>query len=542
MIAFLLSLFFTPPPEQIEADWIITNAKIYTVDNTFSNAEAMAIYAGRILEVGSNDSITAKYWSLNVTDMEGKVIYPGFIDPHCHYLHYGVDKSYTNLVGTTSFLDVCERIKKHDITKTGGWIIGRGWDQNDWEIKEFPSKEALDKLFPATPVYLVRVDGHAAVVNSKALELTGINELTTVEGGVIEIKNGKCTGILLDNAMELVNKKMPTKSKTFLLNALMLAQKDCLAVGLTSVQDAGLDLWEIQNIKAADEAGKLEIRVYAMASANTKNFDYFLENGIIYTDRFHVKAFKFYADGALGSRGALLLRDYSDEPDNRGISYYTSDSLYQELRRVYAMGFQACTHAIGDSANRMVLNLYGSILGGKNDLRWRIEHCQVVNKNDIGKFGKYSIIPSVQPAHATSDMEWADERLGPERIKNAYAYKDLLKQNGIIADGSDFPVENINPLLGFYAAVARKDLAGKPEKGFQPENALTRTEALKAMTIWAAYAAFEDQEKGSLEAGKMADFVILDKDIMTIPENEIPSVKVLQTVIGGWAAYKRPEK
>lgn len=538
MIFLLLAFLHLQKPEQIEADWIITNAKIYTVDSTFSMAQAMAIYGGRILETGSNDSIMAKYWSLNVTDMEGKVIYPGFIDPHCHFLNYGIDKSYTDLTGTTSFADVCERIKKHEPAKTGGWVIGRGWDQNDWDIKEFPTKEALDKLFPNTPVYLVRIDGHAALVNSKALEICGVNEQTVVLGGEIEIKQGKCTGILLDNAMELVNKKMPTKSKAFLLNSLLLAQKDCFSVGLTSVQDAGLDLWEIQNIKAADENGKLEMRMDVMASANQKNYEYFRDNGVIYTDHLHVRAFKFYADGALGSRGAALLKDYSDDAGNRGILYYSYDSMYNEMMKVRDIGFQVCTHAIGDSANRMVLNIYGSLLGGKNDLRWRIEHCQVVSKNDINKFGKYSVLPSVQPTHATSDMEWADERLGPDRIKTAYAYKDLLKQNGIIADGSDFPVESINPLLGFYAAIARKDVNGNPPKGFQPENALTRAEALKAMTIWAAYYGFDEGDRGSLEAGKFADFVVLDKDIMTIPEAEIPQVKVLQTVTGGYVAYK----
>ena len=537
MIYFLLALFSFSKPDQIQADRIVINAKIYTVDSAFSVAEAMAIFDGRIMAVGSNDSIMANYWSLTVDDMEGKIIYPGFIDPHCHFLNYGIQKSYTDITNTTSFLEVTERIKLHNASKTGGWIIGRGWDQNDWEIKEFPDKTALDQIFPDKPVYLIRVDGHAALVNTKAMEVTGINEKTVIEGGVVELKNGKCTGILLDNAMELVNKKMPTKSKTFLQNALLTAQEDCFEVGLTSVQDAGLDVWEIQNIKALDEAKKLEMRMYVMVNAGEKNYNYFRENGGIFTHHLRVQSFKYYADGALGSRGASLLKPYSDDAGNTGILYFPYDSLLKEAQKIYDMGFQMCTHAIGDSANRNMLNIYGAILQGKNDLRWRIEHCQVVNKNDINKFGKYSIIPSVQPTHCTSDMYWADERLGAERIKSAYAYKDLLKQNGFIVNGSDFPVEGINPLFGFYAAVSRKDQKNFPEKGFQKENALTRQEALKGMTIWAAYSAFEEDEKGSLEPGKYADYTVLEKDIMTIPENELWNVKVLQTVVGGRVMY-----
>ncbi len=539
MIYFLLALFSFSKPELIQADRIVMNARIYTVDSTFSTAQAMAIFDGRILAIGSNDSIMANYWSLTVDDMEGKFIYPGFIDPHCHFLNYGIQKSYTDLKNTTSFLDVTERIKLHNTSKTGGWVIGRGWDQNDWPIKEFPDKTALDQIFPDKPVYLIRVDGHAALVNSKALEMTGINEKTVVDGGVVELKNGKCTGILLDNAMELVNKKMPTKTKTFLQNALLIAQEDCFAVGLTSVQDAGLDVWEIQNIKALDEAKKLEMRLYVMVNAGEKNFNYFKTNGGIYTDHLRVQAFKYYADGALGSRGAALLKPYSDDAGNTGILYFPYDTLLNEAQKIYDMGFQMCTHAIGDSANRIILDIYGAVLKSKNDLRWRVEHCQVVNKNDISKFNKYSIIPSVQPTHCTSDMYWADERLGAERIKSAYAYKELLKQNGFIVNGSDFPVESINPLFGFYAAVARKDQKNFPEKGFQKENALTRQEALRAMTIWAAYASFEEDEKGSLEPGKYADYTILEQDIMTIPENELWNVKVLQTVVGGRIMFEK---
>lgn len=538
MITVLFALLLGNPPEdKIECDRIIINARIYTVDSAFSMATAMAIDDGYIMEVGKTDSVLAHYWSLNVTDLEGKSVYPGFIDGHCHFLEYGIEQSNTDLRGTTSFYEVVERIKKHEIAKTGGWIIGRGWDQNDWEIKEFPTREALDKEFPSTPVYLERVDGHAALLNGRALELVGITPTSTIAGGVVEVKQGKCTGILLDNAMELAKKKMPTKSKTFLTNAIIRAQEDCFAVGLTSVQDAGLELHELMTMKAAAESGKMRMRVYAMALPDTKTFDYFVENGQIVTDRFTVRSFKFYGDGALGSRGAGLLQPYSDDPYNTGIFYFSPDSLRYMAQRVYNNGFQLCTHAIGDSANRLVLNTYAEILQGPNDLRWRVEHCQVVDKADISKFGKYDILPSVQPTHATSDMYWAAERLGPERMKNAYAYKELMKQNGMYIGGSDFPVEHIDPLYGFYAAVARKDRKNYPDKGFQKDNAVLRTDALKAMTIWAAYGAFEESVKGSLEANKYADFVILDKDILSVPEPELLNVKVLETVIGGETVY-----
>jgi predicted amidohydrolase YtcJ len=538
MIPFLFSfLLAIHPPEQIEADLIITNAKIYTVDSTFSIAQSMAIVDGRILEVGTTASITEKYWSLNMVDLEGKSVFPGFIDGHCHFLYYGINQSYTDLTGTKSFYEVTEKIQNHVVSKTGGWVIASGWDQNDWEIKEFPTKEALDKLFPSTPVFLERVDGHAALVNSKALEMCGITPQTIVAGGEVQVVAGKCTGMLIDNAMILVKNKMPTKTKSFLQNATLLAQEHCLAVGLTSVQDAGLDVWEIQNLKLLDDNNKLKIRVYAMVMAGPKNYEYFSTNGVIYGERLHVNAFKYMADGALGSRGAGLIQPYSDNPDNYGLFNYTYDSLVAEAQKIYNIGFQMCTHAIGDSANRMVLDAYASVLKGKNDLRWRIEHCQVVAKSDIKKFAAYSILPSIQATHCTSDMYWADERLGETRIKSAYAYKSLLQQNGMVIGGSDFPVEHINPLYGFYAAVARKDQQLFPKDGFQKDQALTRQEALKSMTIWAAYGAFEELEKGSLEAGKLADFVILDKDIMTIPEAELFGVKVLATYIGGDVVY-----
>ncbi|MFN0276809.1 MAG: amidohydrolase [Chitinophagales bacterium] len=538
MIHFLITLTILSSTPKIEVDWVLYNGTIYTVDASFSSVQAMAINDGKILATGNSESILERYTSEKVTDLEGKAVYPGFIDAHCHFLYYGVEKSFAMLDGTKSFEEVIDLVKKHDPAKTGGWIIGRGWDQNDWGVKEFPDCRILDELFPETPVFLTRIDGHAGLANSKALELAGINAATKIDGGVITVSGEKCTGLLIDNAMTPVQDILPIKEKEFQKNALLLAQKDAVKVGLTGVHDAGVEPWQIELIDEMQKKEKLKMRIYAMVSWSDSNYQYFFDKGKIKTERLNVRSFKCYADGALGSRGAALLEDYSDEPGNKGLLFSTFDSLQGIARRIYGLGFQMCTHAIGDAANRQALDIYGGILFKQNDYRWRIEHCQVVNPNDFVKFWKYSVIASVQPTHATSDMYWADERLGGTRVKTAYAYKDLLRRNNFLAIGSDFPVESVNPLYGFYASVARKDLQGFPPEGFQKENALTREEALRGMTIWAAFAAFEENEKGSLEKGKFADFVILDDDIMHIKAERIPETKVLMTVINGEVVFQ----
>ena len=525
-----------------EADLIITNAKIYTVDRNFSIAEAMAVKNGKILATGSEDDILSTYDAPVVNDLSGLPVYPGFIDAHCHFYGYG-----TNLIGsadftgTGSFDEVLELVKQHRKKYPDAyWIEGRGWDQNDWEVQEFPDNRELNRLFPDNPVILTRIDGHAALVNDKAMEIAGITSQTKVDGGEILLKNGKPTGILIDNAIDLVREKIPAPDARQVSHALLAAQEKCFAAGLTGVYDAGLDKQVIDVIDSLDKQERLKIRMYVMLSPTEENFRAFVDKGIYKTDRLDVRSIKLYADGALGSRGAKLIQDYSDDPGNNGLLLRTPESFREIIRMAYEKGFQVNTHAIGDSANRMVLTLYGEALKGKNDRRWRIEHAQVIAPGDFGLFAKYGIVPSVQPTHATSDMYWAGERLGPERIKGAYAYRRLLKQLGWIPLGTDFPVENINPLYTFYAAVARKDLKGRPEGGFQPENALTREEALRGMTVWAAKSGFEEDEKGSLEPGKFADFVVLDKDIMQIPENELPAVKVLKTVVGGEEVFGMP--
>ncbi len=515
-------------------DLIVHNAIVYQVDSKFAISEAFVVKNGNFIEIGSSKDILNKYSSNQTIDAKQKPIYPGFYDPHSHFMGLGQMLSQCDLVETNSFNEIIERLKDFEKKNPQNqWIIGRGWDQNDWEVKEFPTKELLDKSFPNKPVVLTRIDGHAALVNSKALSVAKISVNSKVDGGLVEVKNGQLTGILIDNAMGLVRRVIPRPSDKDKREMLLAAQKECFKYGLTTVSDAGLNRDDIELIDRMNNENSLKIRNYAMVSLGIQNLDYFIKKGIYKTNRLNVRSFKLYADGALGSRGACLLQPYSDETTQTGFLLLSAKELERSLTQIYNSDFQANTHCIGDSANRLILDIYGKLLKTKNDRRWRIEHCQVVDNQDVMKFGRYSIIPSIQATHATSDMYWADERLGNERVKTAYRFKDLLVQNGILANGSDFPVEFVNPLFGFHSAVARQDDKNYPVGGFQMENALTREEALKAMTIWSAYSNFEEKERGSIEVGKMADFVILADDIMKIPNENLRKVKVLNTFVGG---------
>jgi len=520
-----------------ETDLIIHNATIYTVNNTFTKAAAMAVKDGKIIAIGAEREILNKYKAKEVIDARTRPVYPGFIDAHCHFLGYGLSLQQVDLVGTKSFDEVIEKVVVFSKNNPSAWITGRGWDQNDWIVKEFPNKEKLDSLFPNTPVFLKRIDGHAALFNSEALNRAEITAETKIVGGIVELKKGALTGILIDNAIDLVSSIISPPSKEQITKALQNAEKDCFAVGLTTVDDAGLDKEIIDLIDSLHRDGLLKMRIYAMITPTRENLNYYSENGQLKTERLNVRSIKFYADGALGSRGACLTEPYSDEPGNSGLLLNDAGYLKQMAQKVYEMGFQMNTHCIGDSANRLMLDIYGEILKETNDKRWRIEHAQVIHPTDFEKFARYNIIPSVQPTHATSDMYWAEDRLGSERVKGAYAYKQLLEQNGMIALGTDFPVEDIKPLNTFYAAVSRKDSRGFPEGGYQIENALTREEALRGMTIWAAIANFEENEKGSLEVGKFADFVILDGDIMKTPLDKIQNIKVVSTFLNGKEVY-----
>ncbi|MFO7827217.1 MAG: amidohydrolase [Bacteroidales bacterium] len=539
LIVFSILGFLISCQNKEQVDLIVTNAKVYTVDKAFSEAESFAIKNGKFIDVGTSNQILSKYNAPEVVDLEGKFVYPGFIDAHCHFYGYCMSLLQANLRGTKSFDEILSVLKKHDEKYNSEWILGRGWDQNDWNVKEFPVNDQLNQLFPDKPVYIRRIDGHAAIANAKALELAGINATTNVEGGKVLVKNGKPTGVLIDNAMSMVSKIVPGEDEETAIKALKQGEQNCFAVGLTSIADAGLYKNQVLLIDSLQKNGDMEMRVYAMLEPNDENFDYFVKKGIYKTDYLNVRSIKLYADGALGSRGAALIEPYADDPGNYGLIVKPVDFYHQMCKLAYDHNYQVCTHAIGDSANRMMLDIYAEYLKGENNRRWRIEHAQIIHPDDLDKFGEYDIVPSIQSTHCTSDMYWADERLGVKRIKNAYIYKQLLEQNGWIPNGTDFPVEKIDPLLTFYASVARKDVEGYPEGGFQTENALTRQETLKSMTIWAAKTAFEEDEKGSIEPGKMADFVVLEKDIMTIPEHEIPMVNVWSTFINGEAVYKK---
>lgn len=535
----LLISFSSCTYKSIEVDLIIHNAKIYTVDETFSTAEAMAIKDGKIVELGAERAILNKYSAAKELDLLTKSVYPGFIDAHCHFLGYGLNKEKVMLYGTESWDEVIEELKAFTENRSPEVIFGEGWDQNDWEVKEFPNNELLNELYPNTPVLLDRVDGHAIIANKVALDLAGIMAGKEIEGGIFEVLDGKLTGLLIDNAKGFILDFFPMESEEKKRVALLNAQKDCFQVGLTTIDDAGLDRDEIELIQKLQDQGELKMRIYGMISDNKNNLEHYFKEGPIKTDRLNIRSVKVYADGALGSRGAALLAPYEDAKDQWGFLLSSFDHFDSLAAYCFDNGFQMNTHCIGDSANRYIADLYGKYLSGSNDKRWRIEHAQVLNEHDFTKYGKYSIIPSVQPTHATSDMYWAEDRIGAHRLHGAYAYQDLLKQNGLLALGTDFPVESINPLWTFYAAVSRKDKKGYPEGAFLPEQKLSRKEALRGMTIWAALANFEEMEKGSLESGKLADFVVLESDIMAIDEDELFDVKVLYTYINGIEVFKK---
>ena len=522
-----------------KVDLIVYNAVVYTVDSAFSVAQAIAVKNGKIVATGSSDSLRKAFEADKEINAAGKPVYPGLIDAHTHFFRYGMGLNSVNLVGTESWEEILLRVKTFSTQNQQGWLTGRGWDQNDWAVKEFPTKEKLDALFPDRPVMLTRIDGHAAIVNQKALNLAGLKAGLKLNGGVAEMKNGQLTGLLIDNAVGLVATKIPVPSATELKDALLAGQKNCFAVGLTTVDDCGLSYQQVLFMDSLQKVNELKMRVYAMLSDAKVNYDFLFGRGKIKTGRMNVRAFKVYADGALGSRGACLLEPYSDRPAQQGFLLSSQAHFDSVARIIYEKGFQMCTHAIGDSGNRTILAIYARYLKGKNDLRWRIEHAQVINEHDFALFGENSVVPSVQPTHATSDMYWAADRLGPVRIKGAYAYKQLLMQNSWIPLGTDFPVEDISPLKTFYAATIRKDAKGWPEGGYQMENALTKQEALKGMTIWAARSNFEENEKGSLEKGKLADFVILDHDLMKVDAASLLQTKVMATYVNGEEVYKQ---
>jgi predicted amidohydrolase YtcJ len=535
----LLLLTVACKQKDYNADLLVKNALVYTVDSKFSTAEAFVVTAGKIVAVGNADTLEEKYLAHQVIDAGGKAVYPGFIDAHAHFYEYGLSLQEADLDNTKSWQEVVDSVGSFARKNPEGWIVGHGWDQNKWTVKQFPDKAKLDSMFSARPVMLTRIDGHAIMVNQAALNIAGVKPGQTIIGGKIETINGKLTGLMIDNAEGIITRKIPPPTEQVIQSAFLGAQKNCFAVGLTTIDDCGLPYAMVNTIAQLQHKGALKMRLYVMLSDAPENYEYLFKRGAYKTPSLNVRAFKVYADGALGSRGACLLQPYADQKNWSGFLLSQQKHFEEVAKKIAEHGFQMCTHAIGDSANRVMLKVYASVLKGKNDKRWRIEHSQIISPEDIKYFGDYNIIPSVQPTHATSDMYWAGTRLGKKRLKTAYAYKQLLEQNGWMPLGTDFPVENINPMYTFYAAVERKDLKGYPENGFQMENAISRKEALQGITIWAAKANFEEKEKGSIEPGKYADFVILDNDIMKAKGSALPNVKVLKTFINGEQVYEK---
>ena len=538
LIAFATVLLFSACINQ-RVDLIVHHAQIYTVNNEFSTAQAMAIQDGKIVAVGTNDDILKEYQSDSIVNANNAIVYPGFIDAHAHFLGYGQSLYAVDLMFVPSWQEAIVRVKAFAAKHPGkGWIRGRGWDQNRFPGKQFPTNAELNLLFPDRPVILERVDGHASIANDVALQLAGVKAGQTIEGGQFTMQAGKLTGLLIDNAVGVVEKQVPSATQEDYKDWLTAAQENCFATGLTTITDCGLSPEEVDRIDALQKSNDLKMRLYVMLSdkPSTYTSKYFTDGGYV-TDKLMVKGIKVYGDGALGSRGACLLQPYSDKAGWPGFLLSSPAHFDSLAAKLITTDFQMCTHAIGDSANRIILNIYAKYLKGKNDKRWRIEHAQIMNPADFHLFGDNSIVPSVQPTHATSDMYWAAERLGAERLKGGYAFKQLLEQNNWLPLGTDFPVEEINPFKTFLAAVARQDAKGFPAGGFQMENALTREQTIRGMTIWAAKANRMEKQVGSIEVGKKADFILLDKDLMKVPSDSILQVKVLKTYLNGERVY-----
>ncbi len=521
------------------ADLVVKNANIYTVDPKHPKAKAIAVKDGKILKVG-DDLSTSVGPQTKVLDANGATLIPGLIDSHGHVRGLGDFLETINLRGITSEREIVEKVRQAARTaKPGEWIRGRAWDQNLWDKKEFPTLAGITEAAPNNPVYLGRVDGHAAWVNQKALDLADINAATPDPAGgkIIRDAKGKPTGVLVDRSQGLVASKIPPPTDEEVEKRIALALAECARLGLTTVHDAGTGQQEIDAYHRLAAKGAMPARVYVMLANQPKLLDAYLPKGPEIGDFVTIRSIKLVADGALGSRGAAMLEPYSDDAGNKGLLITDGAAIKAVAAKAVPAGFQVNTHAIGDRANRTVLEAYASVLKGKNDRRFRVEHAQIVAPQDFPMFQKYSVIASMQATHATSDMPWAETRIGKERLQGAYAWQTMLKLGVHLANGSDFPVEEPNPMFGLFAAITCQKQNGVPPGGWFPKQKLTREEALKSWTIEGAYAAFEEKKKGSLEPGKLADFILLSGDIMTMPESEIWKTRVTMTFVGGKIVY-----
>jgi predicted amidohydrolase YtcJ len=538
---------------QMPADLIIFNGRIYTVDNARPVASALAVRGGKIVYVGSDtETRTFGNASTTVIDLGGRTVIPGIIDAHAHLLGLGDMLRRVNLAGSTSYEEVIARVKafSKDV-KPGEWILGRGWDQNRWPSKEFPTHDALSAAFPNNPVVLERVDGHASLANAKAMEIARVSAATPdPEGGrLIRTSSGAPSGVFVDRAQALIDDAVPAPTRSDNRKAILEAIAECNRLGLTGIHDAGASPRTIGIYEELARAGNFSLRNYVMlsdpgdaASQAARNNPYIRRGpqSALYGGHLWIRAIKLYADGALGSRGAALLAPYADEPANSGLLVSRPEHIRGWANAGLRRGFQVNVHAIGDRGNRIVLDAFESALKAapKANHRFRIEHAQVISPEDIPRFAKLGVIPSMQPTHQTSDMGWAERRVGPQRIRGAYAWRSLLNTGVVIPSGTDFPVEEVNPLLTFHAAITRQDPANLPPGGWYPDQRMTREEALQSMTIWPAYAGFQEALLGSLTRGKYADFVVLDRDIMRIPDTEILGTRVISTWIGGKRVFE----
>lgn len=516
-----------------DVDSLIVAKEIYLSDT--ARAEAMVLKDGKVLATGSQAELESRYKAKATKIFQDMFIYPGLNDAHAHFVGYARGLGRVDLMGTESWEQCIERVLAFADANQTNFIIGRGWDQNDWEVKEFPTRTILDSLFPNTPVVLHRVDGHAAIANGAALNYAKISSDTLVAGGALIQEKGVLTGVLIDNAVDLIEEPILSVKKEKAL--ILRAQEYCLRAGLTSITDAGLKRREIEILQELIEQDSLKIRLNLMVSDDSASLAYYFKHEPIEGPRLRVRTVKFYLDGALGSRGALLLQDYADDPGNRGLQLKPSDYFYRMADSLSHAGWQMAIHAIGDSANRLATYIFGIGYMHNPDHRWRIEHAQIVHPKDLQSMKELKLIPSIQPTHATSDMYWAEDRLGADRIGYAYPAKDFLDAGLVVPLGTDFPVEDINPMYTLRAARFRQDEAGYPPGGFRPDQALSFEEAIKGMTWSGAYASFEEEVKGLLEPGYYADFIVVAQDLSEVPVEKLGSIEIRSTAINGEFLY-----
>jgi predicted amidohydrolase YtcJ len=550
-LATFLSLAAFPAQAQSPAqpaDLIVEARRIYTVDPGRPVVQAFAVRDGRFVFAGSErEALALKGPRTRVLDLGDRTVIPGITDAHLHLLGVGTSLRTVDLTGTRSYDEVIQRVaqRAREVGK-GEWIRGRGWNQNDWPDTRFPTHDALSRAVPDNPVVLERVDGHAVLANARALEAAGVTATTSDPAGgrIVRNADGSPTGVFVDNAMALVRRAVPAPSRDETSAAILAAVAEVNRWGLTGVHDPGVSSATIDLYEELARAGRFSLRDYVMVMGDSADVARAYRRGpqvALYDGHLWIRAIKQWADGALGSRGAALLEDYSDDPGNRG--YYVTDSATILATAISALrhGFQLCVHAIGDRANRMALNVYQEALDSvpTADHRFRIEHAQILTHQDVPRFAALGVIPSMQTSHQTSDMYWAVNRLGWTRAEGAYAWRSLLATGVVVPNGTDAPVERINPMIGFHSAITRQDADGWPAGGWFPDQRMTRQEALESMTIWPAYASFMEGVAGSIAPGKYADFVVLDQDIMTAAPERILDTHVVLTVLGGQTVYER---